>query len=276
MLTRLTRGQFFGHTVRRRMVNGLCLSENRYAPGARLPSHSHEHGYFCLIRRGHFEEEYAGQRRSCGPMMVAFHPPSEVHAERFADEETWSFNVEVTKPWLALWPDAAGCFDRSAAFQGGAIANLALRLYAEFQNDDTAADLAVEGLALEILANGWRQVLSRTDRSPPRWLEQVRDLLRQSFATPVSLAELARQAGVHPVHLAAAFRRHYGATVGQYVRQRRIDYARIQLSSSPTPLAEIALTAGFADQSHFSRVFKRLTGFTPARFRQNARLDSQR
>jgi AraC family transcriptional regulator len=272
MQQHLSCGQFYGKVTRRRVVGGLHLNETRYAPGCRLPLHSHEHGYFCLVRRGHYREEYGSRQRSCGPLTVAFHPPGEVHAEQFAGEEAWSFNVEVTKTWLEQWPDIATRLDWTVDFQGGAVAGVALRLYAEFLRTDEAATLAIEGLTLEILAEAWRGSLRGRTHTPPRWLTRVRDILHERFVEPPTLGELAEQAGVHPVYVAATFRRNYGCSVGEFVRRRRIEFASRQLTSSAATLAEVALAAGFADQSHFSRTFKRLTGLTPAVYRRSANL----
>src|SRR5262245_9616173 len=271
MHQRLSPGQFYGQVTRQRVVAGLHLSETRYAPGTRLPRHCHEHGYVCLVRRGHYQEKYGGRERSCGPLTVAFHPPGELHAEHFAGDETWSFNIEMTSAWLARWREVVPQLDWTADFRGGSLAALALRLYGEFLRSDEAAPLAIEGLALQMLAEAWRGSLGCVERTPPRWLARVRDLLDDRFAKPLTLAELAQLADVHPVHVAAAFRRQYGCTVGQYVRRRRIEYACRELTSSATGLAEVALAAGFADQSHFCRTFKRLTGLTPAAYRQVAR-----
>jgi AraC-like DNA-binding protein len=95
----------------------------------------------------------------------------------------------------------------------------------------------------------------------------VEELLRSRFQDPPTLAELARGAGVHSVHLATAFRRHLGCTPGEYVRRCRVEFACRRLVTG-TPLAELALDAGFAHQSHFCRVFKTVTGMTPTVYRQ--------
>jgi AraC family transcriptional regulator len=73
------------------------------------------------------------------------------------------------------------------------------------------------------------------------------------------------------VTLARTFRRTFGCTVGEYLRRLRIERAAEQLVSGDLPLAEIALAAGFADQSHFSNVFRRRTGVSPSAFRREAR-----
>jgi AraC family transcriptional regulator len=103
----------------------------------------------------------------------------------------------------------------------------------------------------------------------PRWLQAVRDRLADGCLDPPSLAELAAGASVHPNHLAAAFRRHFGDTVGGFVRRRRVELACRMLTATRTPLAEVALRTGFADQSHFTRTFRRLVGVTPAAYRRS-------
>ncbi len=82
-----------------------------------------------------------------------------------------------------------------------------------------------------------------------------------------SLSEIAGAAGVHPVHLSREFRRFYACTVSDFMRKLRIEHASHLLADTETPLAEIAMICGFADQSHFSAVFKREVGLTPSRFR---------
>ena len=81
------------------------------------------------------------------------------------------------------------------------------------------------------------------------------------------LAEIAATAGIHPVYLCRVFKKRQRVTVGAFVRHLRIQRACDLLRNSQMPLAEIALQCGFADQSHFSVVFKRNTGVTPSAFR---------
>jgi len=100
---------------------------------------------------------------------------------------------------------------------------------------------------------------------------QARDLLHADLTTRRTLGELAAAVGVHPVTLARAFRRSFGCSVGEYLRRLRIERAAAQLGGSETPLATIALTAGFADQSHFSNLFRRETGMSPSAYRRAVR-----
>lgn len=96
---------------------------------------------------------------------------------------------------------------------------------------------------------------------------RARDYLHASFRNRVTMAELARAVSVHPVYLGQMFLRHFGETVGDYVMRLRVRSAAEQLSRSQESLASIAFDHGFCDQSHFQRVFKKFSGYTPAEFR---------
>jgi AraC family transcriptional regulator len=134
----------------------------------------------------------------------------------------------------------------------------------------------MEGLALELFASVCRHPQPANDRTPPAWLRKVRDLLNDRVAENLGLAEIAREVGVHPAHLARTFRQHFRCTAGDYQRRVRLDRARQLLATSATPLVEIALALGYADQSHFAAAFKRYTGMTPAAFRKASQAQSQR
>ena len=82
------------------------------------------------------------------------------------------------------------------------------------------------------------------------------------------LAEAARELGVHPIHLSRVFRKKYGCTMGDYVNRLRVQFACSEMSRGWPALDDLALAAGFADQSHMGRVFKGTVGETPARFRE--------
>jgi AraC family transcriptional regulator len=267
----LADGQYIGRVLRRRELAGLILTETGYAPRQALPRHAHANAYVCLVYRGRYTEEYGRRRRDCGPQTLAFHPPGEVHCEHTADAgEVRSFNIELPPAFLARAQLALPVLERSPDFQGGPAAELADRLYHEFRNPDAASALAVEGLALELLAAAWREAERRDPiRQPPPWLRRARERLDDQFADPPSLPELAAGVGVHPVYLAGQFRRHFRCSPGEYLRRRRVEEARRLLADSGRPLAEVALAAGFADQSHFTRTFKRHLGVTPARYRRD-------
>ncbi len=128
--------------------------------------------------------------------------------------------------------------------------------------------LALEGITLELLAAASRTPAASGERLPaPRWLRRVRDLLHDSPGTPLRFSDLARKAGVSPTHLARAFRRHFGATPGEYLRRLRVEEAARAIEHGERSLARIAADCGFVDQSHLGRAFRKEKGTTPARYR---------
>ena len=163
---------------------------------------------------------------------------------------------------------AVRSLERLAELRGRGLEWLAWRLAGELHASDTAAPLAAEGLALELLAATSRETRTeRRRRRPPAWLEAAEELVRCRLFDAVALSEVAQAVGVHPTHLARVFRAHHGVSVGEYGRRLRLAWAASEISRSDTPLGVIATQAGFADQSHFTRAFKRYVGTTPARYR---------
>jgi AraC family transcriptional regulator len=158
---------------------------------------------------------------------------------------------------------------RALSVHDGLVPGFARRLAHEFQHMDAGASLVLEALSLELLVAAARSSTTiRPEPIAPQWLERARELMHAQFAERLTLEEIAAHAGVHPVHLATVFRRRFHCTIGDYIRDRRIEYASRELATAHTPLALIALDAGFANQGHFSTTFKRITGFTPAAYRK--------
>lgn len=114
----------------------------------------------------------------------------------------------------------------------------------------------------------------KAERAQPTWMPAVLELLRSAYASNPSIEEIAARAGIHPVHLCRSFRKHRGMTVGQFVRQLKVEQSRALLAAGELSLSEIAVRCGFCDQSHFSSVFKKVTGVTPGEYRASVRPSS--
>ena len=114
-----------------------------------------------------------------------------------------------------------------------------------------------------------RRELPRTKvNTLPKWrLRRVEEYVKTHFDRCISLSDLAKVAGLSRMHFAAQFRAATGYRPREYLLHQRIEHAKSLLSNTETPLAEVALAAGFCTQAHFSTVFKRITSDTPARWR---------
>jgi AraC family transcriptional regulator len=217
--------------------------------------------------QGAYTEQYDDKIRNCSASTLVFHPSREEHADRFHEDGGRLFRIEIEPERLSSIRKHTPLSERPADFRGGRLAFLATHLYREFREEDPAAALAMEGLILEIFAEATRSNGPLRPARPPRWLRQAHDLLHERFSEGLTLRTIADSVAVHPVHLVRSFRRFYRSTIGEYLRRLRIEFASQQLAATDTPIAAIAVASGFADQSHFSRTFKRLTGLTPAKYR---------
>jgi AraC-like DNA-binding protein len=257
-----------GVSVTSAEVNGFTLSELRFPQSYVQGSFEPDLPYLAVVLEGGLVKSFPRRALELRRASAVAIPQGATHGARFGSAGA---RILIVRPRNASDP-VAGCFDRIAELRGRELTWLAWRLAGELRARDAAAPLAAEGFALELLAATTRETRAeRTHARPPAWLRAAEELLRARLADRIGLAELAETVGVHPAYLARAFRAHYGLSVGEYGRRLRLAWAAAELAGSETPLAEIASSAGFADQSHFTRVFRRHVGTTPARYRAQAR-----
>lgn len=260
----------WGKVLSNRTISGIKLTEVAYNPGIVTSKHWHEQAGFCLVLRGAYTESYGKKILECAPQTVTFSPAGEEHLNRFHSAAAYCFLIDIETEWLKRVREFGVMLDCPLDFHKGLLVWLATRIYKEYNNADEASPLAIEALILEMLVEVSRGFKNTSERKPPRWLQQAKVFVEEHFSRKFSLDDVASNVGVHPIYLASEFRRHYQCTVGESVRRLRIEYVCRKLAESEISLVEIALAAGFSNQSHFSSVFKRMTGMTPATYRANA------
>ncbi len=268
MVERLPPGRLHGHVIKSLEVSGFILTETAHDARSRLPRHAHDNSYFCFVLQGAYTEKCGKQEVVCKPSSLTFRGSGEVHEALLHDAHVRVFVLELSPRWIERLREGSLTVSSSSDFSSGALPQLSARLNREFHKTDSAARLAIEGLALELLAEAVRRP-SIGIRATPPWLIQAREMIAEHFAERLTLTHVAAQVGVHPVHLATTFRQKYGVTIGEFVRRRRVEHACAELLKKDIPLTAIALQAGFADQSHFSKVFKSYVGTTPAKYRSS-------
>ncbi|HWW63016.1 MAG TPA: cupin domain-containing protein, partial [Thermoanaerobaculia bacterium] len=195
-------GRDYGATSTPRSFGDVTVVACTYAAGAHTPRHLHERPYFGLVLAGAFTEAYASRRIGVAAGDVAFHPAGESHATS-VQRALRIVRVELGARFTS--EELAPLLDRRADVLEPPAAAAAWRLFDEVRQPDALSPLVVEALALELAAHALR---SSRDRHVPRWLARIRERLRHEFAMPFSLAEIARDAGVHPGHVARVFRQH--------------------------------------------------------------------
>jgi AraC-like DNA-binding protein len=253
-------------------TGGFTVTEGIHHDGSELPWHHHETPTICFVLKGGFTEMWRGGSIVCTSSTLKITPAGERHWNRFSRGNVRGLLIEPAKTQVDRLGAYSGVLDERLSFHNGLLSGIAWRVFDEMRQMDTAAPLAIEGLLLELVAAASRlQEQNGSSGRRPRWLEDAREQIHLDLAARPSLSGLAESVGVHPVTLARAFRRAFGCTVGEYVRNLRIERATHQLGQTELSLAEIALSAGFSDQSHFSNLFRRHTGLSPYKYRRVVR-----
>lgn len=260
----------FGSPLHRRSVGGLLVTATQYGGEGALPLHEHDEAYLCLVAGGAYRQQAGGEEVDCTAGLLLVHPQGHRHANRFAASGARCLSV-------FLAPELTGELPIRRLLHDYRLLHLpqAPRLFARIGRElaavDEAAGLALQSAVLELVALACRD--PREERRPA-WLARVLERLHDDPLADLSLGELAHLADVHPAHLARSFQRAQGMSVGEYRRMLRIRLACRALERGGISIAEVAAEAGFADQSHFARVFKKVTGATPRDFRRSTQSPS--
>lgn len=161
--------------------------------------------------------------------------------------------------------DLDGC-----TFQDALVGQLGRMLQAASAANDVIFEGAVAYAMLTYILRLARD-LSRSSTLAKWRLRRVEAFIERNLAEPLSSHDLAAAAGLSRGYFATQFRKTIGCAPHHYLLCRRVETAKTMLFESDLPLVEIAHSVGFADQAHFTNVFKRLAGETPARWRSRSR-----
>lgn len=246
-------------------VRGLRCAEAMYPAGMRLGAHVHDQASITLLAGGSLDElDARGRPTRCERGRLILRPAGQPHGNHIGRDGVVNLELDLEPELL----EAHDVRIRDAAIITRApLASLATRLRRALHARDTTRSLAIEGLALEIIA------LALTDRRPraSRAIAHAYERIRSEFRAPLSIATLAHEADMHPVAFARAFRAAYLVSPAELVRALRIDWAADQLRGRSASIAAIAADAGFYDQSHFARAFAARIGCSPSEYRDALR-----
>jgi AraC family transcriptional regulator len=265
--TVLEPGQFIGSLCREVKLPDFSIKEIVDRTEDEIPRHTHEDAHFLFIINGQYLTSASDVAPVSSPSTLIFNPSGTTHRDRFHASGGRFLAVSLKPETLS---NPGELINRPVGFAGGEVSWLGWKLYQEFQKPDEVSNLVMTGLVLEMLGHIWRCRVGAGHSVPP-WLRVAHDLIHDRFTEPLTAKEIAQVVGAHPVYLVRAFRKHYGLTVGECLRKLRVEFACRQISTTRAPLSQIAAAAGFYDQSHFTRTFKRLTGMTPHNYRSLSR-----
>lgn len=257
-----------GVRLRSASWGGIRATESAHPADLRLSPHRHTSTCLTYVLGGDFLESVEGREFHMRRGTVLLKCADAMHTNQFGRGGALSLLVELPDAMIERFEAARSLFEADPGRTVPSASPSARRIHTELLEPDPVSELVVEGLLLEVLGQAVRSSF-REERAfaPPAWLVRVREALHEQFTDPPLLADLARDADVHPDHLGRAFRRHYGLTPGAYVRRVRLERAISLIVDTERSLAEIAYATGFADQSHMTRQVGEATGLPPGRLR---------
>jgi AraC-like DNA-binding protein len=210
-----------------------------------------------------------------GAGVVVMMNPDDVHACNPVADERWSYRMlHVDVEWLTALQHELG-FSGNLAFRAfsqtmtpdPALFDGLNRLCAVLVDSDTET-LRKESAAVTIFSEVQRKLnpASLPDHDASRQLTRAAEFIAENCTRALKLDDVCKAAELSASHLIRAFKQRYGMTPHAYLINRRIQYSRAQLRRGRL-IADVALDAGFADQAHLQRTFKRLVAATPGQYR---------
>ena len=253
---------FFSRVLIAREAPGVAATLLRQAEPRRLPPHAHHRPYFSLLVSGSYVERVGIRELEHRAASLVYHPGGLEHVDAYGKGGGLMLVVKLD-PSRSSWQEAPAPRDPLALTRRGAL-HAAWRVVRALDPD--LPTIALEEAAADLHSHVAPAIELRQTRRP-KWLDRVIERLRQEYPDPPGLAELADDAGVHASHLSRTLRRFEGRGIAELVQLARVEHVWRQLVSADAPsLVDASLAAGFADQSHCNRVFKRHVGESPGAF----------
>jgi AraC family transcriptional regulator len=249
---------------------GIYISLTHYKeenlPIGPQPQHAHVNPHLTLLLQGGTEEKWNNGvfERFAGD--IVFYPTAKPHQNLQTRAGSKNLNFEF-EPSFFKENEISESAMEMAADKTPATKFLLLKVYKEMMFADPSSVESSRMLLLSLL-EGPDRFYQKGSAAHPAWIIKVREYIHDRWNEPVTLQELSFVAGVHPITISKHFPRYFSCTLGEYHRRLKIEKAFGLIKSSDLSLIEIAFECGFADQSHFIRVFRMMTGFIPNDFRR--------
>ncbi len=260
--TTLKEGTFTGNILSSTYLDRYVLTETFHAQNQEVPKHTHEHCYLSLLLNGFYEENsiVATEGVSAGTTLIRTHDYE--HKNKIGCVGGICFNLEIKneqfKESIEKLPQK---YLRLEHFNVDTI-NVYLAFKRGFQHD--ILGLIVEESLYTLLENNHGGRLLQKNH----WVKKVQDQVKDAPSAKYGIDQLSNSLGLHPVYFVRKFKERTGINFSEFVIKQRLSAAIQLMHENHKNLTEIALEAGFYDQSHFIKRFREKFQITPSQYQK--------
>jgi AraC-like DNA-binding protein len=229
-------------------------------------NHLHETYGICWVTTGQVKTHYRGKSQLSFPKSLTIMNPGEVHRGDLLGEGASYYSFYPREQTLReLCDDSLPCFKEPVIAD-----NVLTQNFRNFVAALQSSSLELQTHYLSLLAHLLKHYAEKPlVQSPVRHegtaVSRVKDYLHANLHYDVTLSDLATVANLNRSYLIRSFKKTVGLPPHAYLTQLRLDEAKKRLVAGET-ISQVAVSLGFADQSHFSRTFKNTYGLTPANY----------
>lgn len=264
-LLSLNRGHYLGKVVDICYADGVIAGLTTY-PQKNLTNQMHYHENLHIsfvLQGGSFERRNRNEyERLIGNIML-YHA-GEAHKNIQKLFPSKNMNLELENDFLAKHAISEQTIESALLYRPeGKI--LMLKMYKELLESDAFSCTSINMLVLDLIS---RVAKANYKKEAPSWLKTIHELLNDLWNENLTLTDLSKAATVHPITISKNFHRYFYCTFGEYMRKLRIEKSLALINETSLSLTKISYACNFADQSHFTRTFKELTGFLPFEYKK--------
>jgi iron complex transport system substrate-binding protein len=239
-------------------------------PGERVDAYSLPSSAFLLTNQGEARVQLENIELSSANSQVLYSGKKGAHLSITCLNRPFDYYLVLFKPLI----EQPRLLREPYAFQAShplALITILDRVYQQWRNEEEIDRLLVTGLFYQFVHEQFRQ-LQRSEEQveEPELAEQMARYIHEHFGQNISMETMAHLFHYSTHHLARVFKRKYGCSPIDYVIQTRILRAKALLVDTGLPIREVAENVGYKDLYYFSRLFKKVTGETPAQFKMHS------
>lgn len=261
----LEKGTFFGDI--RKYCHGdfitSCITDYHEDDYSANEEHFHYHPNIFYILHGTVQQKWSHSKTEKGAGSLCYYPAGSPHQNERKTFPSQSLNIEIEFNLLKQY-DLREELVEVAIARNPSTQFLMLRIHQELVANDSLSSTSIKMQLLDLLTKSEKLINLNTW---PQWIKTLYSILHDRWYENLSLAELSDAVGVHPITISKYFSRYFKCTLGQYLRKLKVERS-LQLIKQNNSLTKVAFQCGFADQSHFTRNFKLLTGILPSEYRR--------